>query len=130
MVGNGGLPVSNLSLHDMRRLFLGETRYWKGNIPVVLIMPPARTHERDVLLHSVYRMNEAQYKQYWIGRILRGEAMNAPKTAESLSSARSLVASLPGGVTLLNAHQANTSKKRKVLKIDGKSPGEKEYPLR
>src|SRR5215469_10920910 len=129
VVGNGDLPVANLSLHEVRRLFLGETRYWKGNLPVVLIVPPAGTHERNVLLHSVYRMNEAQYKQYWIGRILRGEAVSAPKTAESLSAAQNLVASLPGCLTILNSAQS-TSRKTRVLKIDGKSPGEREYPLR
>ena len=94
----------------------------------MLIAPPVGTHERYVLLHDVYRMSEAQYKQYWIHRILRGEAVSAPKTANSLSAAQKLVASLPGGVTVLNFNR--TSKKTRVLKINGKSPGEKEYPLR
>lgn len=129
VVGSQDLPVANLSLHEVRRLFLGETRYWKGNMPVVLIVPPAGTHERYVLLHDVYGMNEAQYKQYWIGRILRGEAITAPKTADSLSAAQTLVASLPGCLTVLNVNQTSASGMR-ILKIDGKSPGEKEYPLR
>lgn len=130
VVGNRDLPVANLSLHEVRRLFLGETRYWKGNVPVVLIVPPAGTHERYVLLHDVYRMNEAQYKQYWIGRVLRGEAITAPKTADTLSAAQNLVASLPGCVTMLTVNQTTASGKMRVLKVDGKSPGEKEYPLR
>jgi|SRR5579862_572230 len=130
VVGNADLPVGNLSLHEVRRLFLGETRYWKGNLPVVLIVPPAGTHERDVLLHSVYRMNETQYKQYWTGRILRGEAVSAPKTAESLAAAQNLVASLPGCVTILNSNQTSASKNMRILTIDGKLPGEKEYPLK
>src|SRR5215467_12687803 len=108
VVGNLDLPVANLSMHDVRRLFLGETRYWKGNLPVVLVVPPAGTHERYVLLHDVYRMNEAQYKQYWIGRILRGEAITAPKTAESLAAAQNLVGTLPGCVTVLSMNQTTT----------------------
>ena len=130
VVGNPGLPVTNLSMHDVRRLFLGETRFWKGNLPVVLVVPPTGTHERYVLLHDVYRMNEAQYKQYWISRILRGEAITAPKTAESRTAVQKLVASLPGCVTVLRTNQATTSKNMKLLKVDGKSPGDKEYPLR
>jgi hypothetical protein len=128
VVGNGDLPVANLSLPEVRRLFLGETRYWKKNLPVVLIVPPVGTHERDVLLHNVYRMSEVQFKQYWIRRILRGQAVSAPKTADSVSAAQKLVASLPGGVTVLSSNRR--SKKTRVLKTDGKSPGEKEYPLR
>src|SRR5579864_1915534 len=41
VAGNSDVPVANLSLYEVRRLFLGETRYWKGNMPVVLILPPA-----------------------------------------------------------------------------------------
>lgn len=130
VAGNLDVPVANLSLYEVRRLFLGETRYWKGNLPVVLILPPIGTHERDVLLQRIYRMNEAQYKEYWIGRILRGEAVSAPKTAESLAAAQNLVTSLPGCVTILNLNQTNNGKNVRILKIDGKSPGEKEYPLR
>lgn len=130
VVGNHDLPVTNLSSHEVRRLFLGETRYWKGNVPVVLVVPPPGTHERDVLLHNVYRMNEAQYKQYWTSRILRGEAVTAPKTAESLNSAQKLVARLPGSLTILSVNSTATKKSTKILKVDGKSPGDKEYPLR
>ena len=130
VVGNPGLPVANLSMHEVRRLFLGQTRYWKGNLPVVLVVPPTGTHERYVLLHDVYRMNEAQYKQYWIGRILRGEAITAPKTADSRAVAQKLVARLAGCVTVLSTNQTTTSKNIKLLKVDGKSPGDKQYPLR
>lgn len=130
VVGNHDLPVANLSSHEVRRLFLGETRYWKGNVPVVLVVPPPGTHERYVLLHSVYRMSETQYKQYWTSRILRGQAVTAPKTADSLTAAQKLVAKLPGSLTILSVNPTATQKTMKVLKVDGKSPGDKEYPLR
>src|SRR5215510_12443739 len=129
LVANRDLPVANLSLYEVRRVFMGETRYWKNNLPVVLIVPAAGTRERDVLLHSVYRMNEQQYKQYWIGRILRGEAISAPKTAESVSMARELVASVPGCISVMNASDVNAHSNVKILTIDGKSPGDKGYAL-
>ena len=129
VVANRDVPQANLSLYEVRRIFLGETRYWKNDLPVVLIVPPAGSHEREVLLRNVYRMNEAQYRQYWVGRILRGEAVSAPKTAESVSVARELIATLPGCVTVMNANDVN-SKNIKVLKVDGKSSSDKEYPLR
>jgi len=129
VVANRDLPVANLSLYEMRRVFLGETRYWKSNMPVVLIVPAAGTRERDVLLHTVYHMTEAQYKQYWIGRILRGDAISAPKTAESASMARELVASVPGCITVMNPSDVNAHSNVRVLTIDGKSPGDQGYAL-
>jgi len=130
VVANRNLPVGNLSLPEVRRIFLGETRYWKSNLPVVLIVPPAGTHERHVLLHSVYHMTEAQYKQYWTGRILRGEVIRAPKTAESASAARDLIASLPGSITVMNVNELSGRNNFKVIKVDGKSPVAKGYPIR
>ncbi len=130
LVGNGDLPLANLSLYDVRRVFLGETRYWKSNLPVVLIVPPAGTRERDVLLRRVYRMNEAQYKQYWIGRILRGEAVSAPKIAASHDVTNELVAHVPGCITIMNVGDVNATGHLKILRVDDKSPGDKEYALR
>jgi len=129
-MGNRNLNVGNLSLPEVRRIFLGEVRYWKSNLPVVLIVPAAGTHERHVLLHSVYHMTEAQYKHYWTGRILRGEAIRAPKTAESAAAARDLIASLPGSITVMNVNELSGRNNFKVINVDGKSPVAKGYPIR
>lgn len=128
VVVNPDVPMTGISMNEVRHLFLGEKRYWKTKLPVVLIVPRAGTHERDVMLRDVYRMNETQYKEYWIGRIFRAEATSAPKTAESSKTANKLVTSVPGSVTIMNANEVRPG--ARVLKIDGKLPGERGYPLR
>jgi hypothetical protein len=128
VVVNSDVPVTSISLYDVRHVFVGDKQYWKSNMPVVLIVPPAGTHEREVMLHTVYRMNESQYRQYWIGRIFRAEAMSAPKTAESSTIANELVSSIPGCITIMNASEVRPG--AKILRVDGKLPGERGYPLR
>jgi hypothetical protein len=128
VVVNADVPVDNLSIFDVQHVFRGEKQFWKRNLKVVLLAPPAGGHERDVMLHVVYKMSESEYKQYWIGRIFRAEAISAPRTADSTAAARNLVASLPGCVTLMNASEVRPG--NKILKIDGKFPGERGYPLR
>jgi len=92
----------------------------------VLRAPAAR--EREVVLKTVYQMSEAQFRQYWIGKVFRAEAASGPRIAYSSEEAASLAASIPGAMTFAAATRA--PKGLKVLRIDGKMPGESGYRLR
>src|ERR1700682_2229528 len=76
-------PVDNLSLADVRKVFLGERQYWTAKLPVELYLRAPVSHERGVVLRVIYQMSEAQYRQYWIAKILRAEAVSPPKTVFS-----------------------------------------------
>lgn len=128
VVVNSDVPLTGLSVYDLRHIFMGDKQYWKNGLAVVLIVPAQGTHEREILLQKIYKMNESQYRQYWIGRIFRAEAISAPKTAESSTLANELVASLPGCITIMNASDVRPGSK--ILRVDGKLPGERGYPLR
>lgn len=128
IVASADVPVDNLSIFEVRHIFRGEKQYWKSNLKVVLLVPPEGRHERDVMLHVVYRMSESEYKQYWLGRIFRAEAISAPKTAETPNTVSFLINSHSGCITLINPGEVRPGEK--VLKIDGKLPGEKGYALR
>ena len=122
------VPASGLPIREVRRIFRGENRYWNSSLPIVLIVPSAGTRERDVMLNNIYKMNESQYKQYWVERIFRAEAFSAPKIADSSATANKLISSVSGCITLMNANEVRPGSK--VLKIDNKLPGEPGYPLR
>src|SRR5437867_10842631 len=76
-------PVSNLSLSDVRKVFLGDRQYWSTNIPVVLLIRAPVARERDVVLKIIYHMSESQFRQYWIAKIFRDESATAPKVVNS-----------------------------------------------
>ncbi len=84
--------------------------------------------ERDVILKTVYKMSEAQYRQYWIGKVFRAETAAGPKIVYSNEMAAELVVNIPGSLAFVDASQI--PKGAKVLKIDGHLPGDKNYPLR
>jgi hypothetical protein len=121
-------PVENLSLADIRRLMLGERQFWNSNLRVTLLIasPPAR--EREVVLKIIYRMSEREFKQYWISKVLRAEANSQPMVVFSTGMAVELMNSLPGAVAFVDATEV--PKGLKVLRIDGKLPGDRTYPLR
>lgn len=121
-------PVDAMTLAEVRDVFRGERQYWKGEIPVVLLVRAPVSRERDVVLRSIYQMSEAQFKQYWIAKIFRAEAASGPKIVYSSDVASQLVGAVPGAIGFMPASEVKPP--LKVLRVDGKMPGEPGYPIR
>jgi ABC-type phosphate transport system substrate-binding protein len=121
-------PISNLSLAEVRKVFLGDRQYWSTNVPVVLIIRAPVARERDVVLKIIYQMSESQFKQYWIAKIFRAESASAPKVVYSNDMANQLVTAIPGSIAFIDSKDVKPGSK--VLRVDGRLPGEPGYPLR
>jgi ABC-type phosphate transport system substrate-binding protein len=121
-------PISNLSLSDVRKVFLGDRQYWSTNIPVVLLIRAPVARERDVVLKIIYQMSDSQFKQYWIAKIFRAEAATAPKVVYSNDMANQLVTAIPGAIAFIDSKDVKPGSK--VIRVDGRLPGEAGYPLR
>lgn len=122
------LPVDGLTFAEMRTLMLGDRQFWSNGLRVTLLMRAPVAREREVVLKTVYHMSEAEFRRYWIEKVFRAEASSGPKIVYSNEMATELVGSVPGAVAFVDA--AQVPRGLKVLKIDGRLPGEKGYPLR
>jgi ABC-type phosphate transport system substrate-binding protein len=121
-------PVTNLSLAEVRKIFLGDRQYWNPSLPVVLLIRAPVAHERDVVLKVIYQMSESRFKQYWIAKIFRAESASAPKVVYSNDMANELVTAIPGAVGFVDARDVRPG--TKVLRVDGLLPGDAGYPLK
>jgi len=121
-------PVSNLTLAEVRKVFLGERQYWSANVPVVLLIRAPVARERNVVLKIIYQMSEPQFKQYWIAKIFRAESASAPKVVYSNDMANELVTAIPGAIAFIETREVRPG--TKVIRVDGHLPGEAGYPLR
>lgn len=121
-------PVDDLTLAQTRKLLLGEQQFWNSKLRVTLLLRAPAARERDVVLRVIYRMTEAEFRQYWISKMFRAEASSGPKVVYSNEMATELVSVLPGSVAFVDATQV--PKGLKILKIDGKLPGQAGYPLK
>ena len=128
IVAHRDVPAGDLSLADLRKIFVGDRQYWTSSLRITLLVRAPVARERDVVLKTIYQMTEAQFRQYWIGKVFRAEASSGPKIVYSNEMATELVANIPGSIAFVDAAQA--PKNGKVLKINGLLPGEKGYPLR
>ena len=123
-----GVAETDLSLTEIRTVLRGDRQFWSGNKRITLLIRAPAARERDVVLKTIYQMSEAQFRQYWIGKVFRQEAASGPKLVLSNEMAAQLVMSIPGSITFVDA--AETPAGAKVLKVDGRLPGDKQYPLR
>ena len=128
VVVNEDTPVSDLSLAEVRKVFLGERQYWNAKLPVVLLIRAPVARERDVVLRVIYQMTEAQFKQYWVAKIFRAEVTAPPKIVYSNDMQYELVSAMPGAIAFVDAR--NVRPGVKVVRVDGVLPGDKNYPLR
>lgn len=122
------VPVNELSLRELRRVFRGERHSWSEDLTITLLTPPQGSPEQKVLLNEIYeRRSEVQYQRYWISKLFGEEPSISPKITRSSEMSASLVREIPGAIALISADKIPSGVK--VLRIDGKQPGEAGYPL-
>lgn len=127
IVVNPSTAVNDLSLLELRNVFLGERQFWSDGSRIVLLVRAPVAYERDVVLNKIYRMDESQYRQYWIAKVFRAEISSGPKIVYSNDMTRQLVTALAGAVGFIAA--SDVSPEMKVVRINGKLPGDADYPL-
>lgn len=122
------VPVNELSLSELRQVFRGERHSWSEDLTITLLTPPQGSPERKVLLNDLYQQrSEVQYQQYWIGKLFDDGPSISPKITRSSEMSASLVREIPGAIALISAYKIPNGVK--VLRIDGKQPGQAGYPL-
>lgn len=118
----------NVSSPDLRKIFAGEKRSWPNGTPVKLVVSAPGTSERLALLRLL-RMTETEYKMYWTGRVYRGESDSEPLLLPSVGMIVEAARLFPGTVALVEVQDLRPGMPIKIIRVDGKLPGESGYPL-
>jgi hypothetical protein len=129
VVVHPNVPVDNLTYAELRRLLLGDREFWTSGMRVTLLIRAPIARERDAAVRDVCQMTEAQFRQHWIGKVFRADTANGPKIVYSADMAIDQVGRTPGALTIVEATAA-AAKAGKILKIDGKLPGQAGYRVK
>jgi ABC-type phosphate transport system substrate-binding protein len=131
LVVNRANPVANLSSAEVRRIFLGDMSRWPSSDKITILLLPSASEERKFFLHSALGMSDDDFVRHWISRVFQGEATAGPKTASSPASMARLITGLTSAIGVLAATDVPTGESEvKILRIDGKAPGEDGYRLK
>lgn len=120
-------PVSELSARELREVLLMERQHWRGGVRIYLILPESGTPEKDLLLRHALQMNEDQLRRHYLTKLYGGEIPAFPGTAASPAAARRVVAHAQNALAVVDSSAVDSTVK--VVRIDGRRPGEAGYLL-
>jgi phosphate transport system substrate-binding protein len=128
IIVNQANPVDDLSLKELRTVFLGERSHWSNGRRITLVMMDPGLSERKVVLRDVCRMNETEFSRHFLQGLFTGEVFVSPKTLATPIGVRKFVFNVPGAIGYLRASDVDNTVK--VIKVNGHRPDDAEYPLR
>lgn len=121
-------PVGEMSLNDVIKIFKKEKKFWPDQTLIYFVSREAGSPEREVAGKAIYKMDDRQQKRFWLSKIYTGDITAFPRIFESNQSVKRFVSRVPAAVGFIDPSYADDSVK--VLKIDGKLPGDAAYPLK
>lgn len=128
IIVNHDNPIDNLSLAELRAVFLGERSHWSNGRRITLVMMEPGQPEREVVLREVCKMGESDFRRHFLQGLLTGEVLVSPKTLATSVGVRKFVFNVPGAIGYLRPEDVDDSVK--VIQVDGRTPSDAEYSLR
>lgn len=127
IVVNRSNPVTNLSIEELRAVFLGERSYWPNGRRITVVLRDPGDPEREAILHDVCGMNENQFKTHLLHGLFTGEILVSPKTLSTPAGVRRFIVNVPGAIGPLRVSQVDDTVS--VIRIDNRLPTDKAYQL-
>jgi ABC-type phosphate transport system substrate-binding protein len=131
VIVNNSNPIDNLSIADLKKLFLSDRSRWDTGKAVAPVMLTAGAPERTSFLKIVCGMSDADLGKYFMQAAFTGKSATPPKEVPSASAVRSFVAASPGAIGFLKAADlppADTTVK--VVQVDGVAASDPAYKLK
>ena len=127
IIVNQSNPVENCSLEELRKIFLGERSHWPNGRRITVVMLDPALPERKVVLKEIYGMNEKELNNHFIQGVFTGNVLAAPKTLGTSAEVLKFVFNVPGAIGYIR--DADVDGSVKILRIDGRLPGDRDYRL-
>jgi ABC-type phosphate transport system substrate-binding protein len=132
VIVNSANPVDNLSVNDLKKLFLSDRSRWDTGKAIAPVMVAAGAPERTAFLKIVCGMNDADFSKYFMQAAFTGKSATPPKEVSSSSAVKSFVASSPGAIGFVKAadfHGDGSDGGVKSVKVDGQTAADPAYKI-
>ena len=124
VIVNKANPIDDLSIKKLKQLYLGKVTSLANGKKVYLT---EYVPIRKAFYKSVLRMSTNKVKKHWISLVLSGKNATPPKRFSDIIALKKYVIKTPGAISFVELSKIDNSVK--VIKIDGKMPGDADYPL-
>jgi ABC-type phosphate transport system substrate-binding protein len=133
VIVNAANPVDNLSMGELKKLFMSDRSKWDTGKAVAPVMVTAGAPERTAFLKQVCGMNDTDFGKYFVAAAFSGKSATPPKEVGSAASVKGVVAGSPGAIGFVKAsdfHGDGSDGGVKAVKVDGAAAADAGYKLR
>lgn len=133
VIVNSANPADNLSMGELKKVFLSDRSRWDSGEAVAPVMIAAGAAERTSFLKIVCGMKDADLAKYFLQASFSGKSATPPTEVYSATSVKSFVAGSRGGIGFVRAldfHGNGSDGGIKAVKIDGIGAGDSGYRIR
>jgi ABC-type phosphate transport system substrate-binding protein len=127
IVVNISSSIENLSMTELRKIFLGERSHWPNGRRITLVMMEPGQPERAAVISLICQMNESDFKNHFLHGLFTGDVLVSPKTLATPVGVRKFIFNVPGAIGYLRATDVDASVK--VIRVDERLPEDKGYKL-
>ncbi|MGA8272352.1 MAG: substrate-binding domain-containing protein [Candidatus Sulfotelmatobacter sp.] len=133
VIVNSSNPVDNLSMSELKKLFMSDRSKWDTGKAVAPVMVTAGAPERTAFLKIVCGMNDTDFGKYFVAAAFNGKSATPPKEVSSAAGVKGVVASSPGAIGFVKAgdfHGDGSDGGVKSVKVDGMAAPDAGYKLK
>jgi len=107
LVVNARNPTASVSVDELKKIYLGQTAFWHGVVPMHVVMWPTDSKAGSGFLEHVLATSAQKYDRTWASKQLSGQGI-APAVASSVDLVVTAVSSRPGAIGYMLASEAWT----------------------
>lgn len=116
VVVNPANPVKTVTVVELRRMFMKQSRMWPHAEPVVPVDWDATSDIRQEFSQQVLNRSVREMADFWVQQSMT-QGLNPPSTQRSARAVLRFVASVPGAISYVR--QSDVDETVKVLKVTG-----------
>jgi ABC-type phosphate transport system substrate-binding protein len=131
VIVNAANPVDNLTLNELKKLWLSDKGHWDSGKAVAPVMLPAGAPERAAFLKIVCGMNDTEFSKYFLQAAFTGKSATPPKEVGSAASVKSSVGGSPGAIGFIKVSEYSPGDASvKAVKVEGLAADDPAYKLK
>jgi ABC-type phosphate transport system substrate-binding protein len=131
VIVNGSNPVDNLTMGELRKLFLSDRSHWDTGREVAPVMPATGAPERTLFLKVVCSMSDSDFDRYFLQAAFAGKSPTPPKVVGSAKDVRRIVSNSPGAIGFVRSSDFHSDSDSviKTVRIDGAAATDAAYKI-
>lgn len=117
-------PVADISLSDLKRIYLGKVTSYKSGDAIVLTISQKLD---EVFYELVLDMSVKRVRKHWMKIVFEGAFATPPTAFDDLAELRKFINRNKGAIGFMELSAVDST--LKTLTIEGLDPEAEEYPL-